>query len=63
MVDVSQVMIDNTIICQIHVSRLTIPLRNELSCNYSYTEILVLLTMKLELLSPLLSDNVFIMNQ
>jgi hypothetical protein len=56
MVDVSQVMIDNTIPCQIHTSRLTTPLSNELSC----TEILTLLTMKLELLSPLLSDSPFL---
>ncbi len=47
MVDVSQVMIANTIICQIHVSRLTTPFRNELSCNCNCTEILTLLTMNL----------------
>ena len=60
MVDVSQVMFAHTIICQIHVSRLTTHLRNELSCTWSCTEILVLLTMKLELLSPLLSDSPFL---
>ena len=60
MVDVSQVMIDHTITCQIHVSRHTTPLRNELSCSCRCTEILALLTMKLELLSPLLSDSPFL---
>jgi hypothetical protein len=60
MVDVSQVMIPNTIICQIHVSRLTTPLCNELRCSCRSTEILVFLTMKLELLSPLLSDSPFL---
>ncbi len=60
MVDVSQVMIAHTITCQIHVSRHTTHLRTELSCNCSCTEILALLTMKLELLSPLLSDSPFL---
>ena len=60
MVDVSQVMIAHTITCQIHVSRHTTPWRNELNWNCSYTEILSLLTMKLELLSPLLSDSPFL---
>jgi hypothetical protein len=60
MVDVSQVMIDTTIICQIHVSRLTTPFRNELNYSCGYTEILVLLTMKMELPSPLLSDSPFL---
>ena len=60
MVDVSQVMIAHTITCQIHASRHTTPLRNELSCSCSCTEILALLTMKLELLSPLLSDSPFL---
>ncbi len=60
MVDVSQVMIDHTITCQIHTSRHTTPLRNELICSCSCTEILALLTMKLELLPPLLSDSPFL---
>ncbi len=60
MVDVSQVMIAHTITCQIHSSRHTTPLCNELSCTCSCTEILTLLTMKLELLSPLLSDSPFL---
>jgi hypothetical protein len=60
MVDVSQVMITHTITCQIHVSRHTTPLSNELSCNCNCTDILDLLTMKLELLSPLLSDSPFL---
>jgi hypothetical protein len=60
MVDVSQVMIDHVIICEIHVSELTALVRNELSCSCSCTEILALLTMKLELLSPLLSDSPFL---
>ena len=49
MVDVSQVII----VC-IHGSRLTTHVRNELNCSCSCTEILVFLTVKLELLSPLL---------
>jgi hypothetical protein len=60
MVDVSQVMIAHTITCQIHVSRHTTHLCNELNCSCSCTEILTLLTMKLELLSPLLSDFPFL---
>jgi hypothetical protein len=60
MVDVSQVMIVHTITCQIHTSRHTTPFRNELSCRCRCTEILVLLTMKMELLSPLLSDSPFL---
>ena len=57
MVDVSQVMITHTIICKIHASRLTTHVRNELNCSCNCTEILAFLTMKLELLSPLLSDS------
>ena len=57
MVNVSQVMITHTIICKIHASRLTTHVRNELSCSCSCTEILAFLTVKLELLSPLLSDS------
>ncbi len=53
-------MIANTIICQIHVSRLTAPLSNELNCSCCSTEILTLLTMKLEFLSPLQSDSQFL---
>ncbi len=60
MVDVSQVMIAHTITCQIHDSRHTTPLCNELIYSCSCTEILALLTMKLELLSPLLSDSPFL---
>ncbi len=60
MVDVSQVMIVHTITCQIHSSRHTTPLRNELSCSCNCTEILDLFTMKMELLSPLLSDSPFL---
>ncbi len=60
MVDVSQIMIAHTITCQIHASRLTTPLRNELRCSSTCTEFLDLLTMKLELLSPLLSDSPFL---
>jgi hypothetical protein len=60
MVDVSQVMISNTITCKIHTSRLTTHVRNELSWNSSCTEILALMSMKLELLSPLLSDSPFL---
>ncbi len=60
MVDVSQVMIAHTITCQIHASRHTTPLCNELRYSCSCTEILVLLTMKMELLSPLLSDSPFL---
>jgi hypothetical protein len=56
MVDFSQVMIDHTITCQIHTSRHTTPFPNELNFTCICTEILTLLTMKLELLSPLLSD-------
>jgi hypothetical protein len=48
------------ITCQIHASRHTTPLSNELSCSCSCTEILALLTMKMELLSPLLSDSPFL---
>jgi hypothetical protein len=48
-------MIAHTISCQIHISRHTTPFRYELRCRCSGTEILVLLTMNLELLSPLLS--------
>ena len=59
-VDVSQVMISNTITCKIHTSRLTTHVWNELSCNCSCTEILALMSMKLELLSPLLSDSPFL---
>jgi hypothetical protein len=60
MVDVSQVLISNTITCKIHTSRLTTHVRNELSWSCSCTEILVLMSMKLELLSPLLSDSPFL---
>jgi hypothetical protein len=60
MVDVSQVMITHTIICKIHTSRLTTHVWNELNCSCSSTEILVFLTVKLELLSPLLSDSSFL---
>jgi hypothetical protein len=59
-VDVSQVMISNTITCKIHTSRLTTHVWNELSCSCSCTEILSLMSMKLELLSPLLSDSPFL---
>jgi hypothetical protein len=52
MVDVSQVMVDHTIICKIHTSRLTILVRDEVNFNYTCTKILTFLTMKLELLSP-----------
>jgi hypothetical protein len=60
MVDVSQVMISNTITCKIHTSRLTTHVWNELSCSCNCTEILDLMSMKLELLSPLLSDSPFL---
>ena len=60
MVDVSKVMISNTITCKIHTSRLTTYVRNELNCSCSCTEILTFLSMKLELLSPLLSDSPFL---
>ncbi len=60
MVDVSQVMISNTITCKIHTSRLPTHERNELSCSCNCTEILDLMSMKLELLSPLLSDSPFL---
>jgi hypothetical protein len=59
-VDVSQVMISNTITCKFHTSRLTNHVRNELNCRCSCTEILALMSMKLELLSPLLSDSPFL---
>ena len=59
-VDVSQVMIDHTIIFEIHTSRLTTLVCNEVRCNCSCTEILVFLTMNLELLSPPLSDSPFL---
>jgi hypothetical protein len=59
-VDVSQVMISNTITCKIHTSRLTTYVRNELRCSCSCTEILALMSMKLELLSPLLSNSPFL---
>ena len=54
MVDVAQVMVTHTIICKIHTSRLTTLVRNEVSCSCSCTKILAFLSMKLELLSPLL---------
>ena len=60
MVDVSQVMISNTITCKIHTSRLTTHVRNELRYSFNFTEILAFLSMKLELLSPLLSDSPFL---
>jgi hypothetical protein len=60
MVDVSQLMIDHTIICKIHTSRLTTHVWNELSWRCICTEILSFLSMKLELLSPLLSDSPFL---
>ena len=60
MVDVSQVMIDHTIICKIHTSRLSTYVWNELSWRWRCTEILSFLSMKLELLSPLLSDSPFL---
>ncbi len=53
-------MIDHTIICKIHSSRLSTYVRNELSWRWSCTEILSFLSMKLELLSPLLSDSPFL---
>ncbi len=59
-VDVSQVMISNTITSKIHTSRLTTHVRNELICNCRYTEILDLMSMKLEVLSLLLSDSPFL---
>jgi hypothetical protein len=59
MVDVCQVMIVHTIICKIQASRLTTLVCNESRCSCSYTEILVFLTTKLELPSPLLSDSPF----
>jgi hypothetical protein len=58
MVDVSQVMISNTITCKIHTSRLTTHVRNELNC--ICPEILDFLSMKVELLSPLLSESPFL---
>ena len=60
MVDVSQVMIDNTIIFKIHDSRLTTLVCNEFNYIYNCTEFLVFLTMNLEHLSPLLSDSPFL---
>ncbi len=60
MVDVCQVMVAHTIICKIQASRLSTLVRNESRCSCSCTEILALLTMKLELLSPLLSDSPFL---
>ena len=48
-------MISNTITCKIHTSRLTTHGRNELTWSWSWTEILDFLSMKLELLSSLLS--------
>ncbi len=59
MVDVCQVMIDHTIICKIQVSRLNTLVRNLSRWNYSFTEILTFLTMKMELPS-LLSDSPFL---
>jgi hypothetical protein len=53
-VDSSQVMIDHTIICKVHTSRLTTLVRNEVRCSCNCTKILTFLSMKLELLSPLL---------
>ena len=47
MVDVSQVMIDHTIVCKIHGSRLTTIVRNELNYSCSCTKVLVFLSMKL----------------
>jgi hypothetical protein len=60
MVDVFQVMIDHTIICKVQTSRLTTLVWNESRCTCRYTEILTFLTMKVELLSPLLSDSPFL---
>ena len=54
MVDVSQVMIDHPIICKIHGSRLATHVCNEVSCSCSCTKILAFLSMKLEILCPLL---------
>jgi hypothetical protein len=56
---VCQVMVDHTIICKIQVSRLTTFVCNESRCSCNCTEILVFLTTKLELPSPLLSDSPF----
>jgi hypothetical protein len=47
-------MIDHPIICKIHGSRLTTHVRNEVNCRCSCTKILAFLSMKLELLCPLL---------
>jgi hypothetical protein len=55
MVDVFQVMIVNTIICKIQDSRLTTLVCNESRCNFKCSEILDILTMNLELKSPLFS--------
>ncbi len=63
MVDVCQVMMVPTIICKIQVSRLTTLVRNESRCSCNCTEILALLTMKLELPSPLLSDSPFLSSE
>jgi hypothetical protein len=63
MVDVCQVMVAHTIICKIQTSRLTTLVRNESRCSCSYTEILVFLTMKMELPSPLLSDSPFLSSE
>ena len=49
-----EVMMDHSIICKIHGSRLTIHVSNEVRCSWSYTKILVFLSMKMELLCPLL---------
>jgi hypothetical protein len=58
MLDISQVMydimIDHANICKIHTSRLTTLVCNEVICSCSFTKILAFLSMKLDLLSPLL---------
>jgi hypothetical protein len=63
MVDVCQVMIVHTIICKIQTSRLTTLVRNESRYSCSCTENLTLLTTKLELPSPLLSDSPFLSSE
>ena len=49
-----EVMMDHSIICKIHGSRLTTLVCNEVSSRSSCTKILVFLSMKMELLCPLL---------
>ncbi len=59
-VDVCQVMIAHTIIGKIQASSLTTLVCYESRSNWNCTEILVFLTMKLELLPPLLSHPSFL---